>query len=225
MAKSNKDPNGTHEGTLGAGAGVEDRTAEDALVASLRAGSADALAALYQHYYREMVDLARKYVHHPTVAEEVVQDTWAAIIKGIGSFEEKCSFKTWAFRILANKAKRRYRRESRFSAIKRLLGLGASGDKASPFDSAGSWATPVERWLETPEQLLLRKEFLRELHEFLASLPARQRQVFLLRDVEGWSPEKVCESLGLTRGNQRVLLHRARAAIYRWYSSKTRGST
>ena len=197
-------------------------SADDAVLAALRRGEPWALSSVYLRHYREMVDLARRYVHHPGAAEEVVQDTWAAVIEGIGRFEGKCSFKTWAFRILANKAKRRHRRESRLSAIKRLLGLGITVERSSHFDSSGSWAKPPERWLETPEQMLLSKELRREMDRFLASLPARQRQVFVLRDVEGWSSEKVCESLGISAGNQRVLLHRARSAIYGWYTSRIR---
>jgi len=222
MAESKRIPGSAHEHASGANASVQKEADEDALVALLRGGSADALALLYSRHYREMVNLARRFVHHPAAAEEIVQDTWTAIIEGIGKFEGKSSFKTWAFRILANKAKSRYRRESRYSAIKRLLGLRTSGDTPSRFDSSGSWAKPMERWLETPEQMLLSKEFQREMDEFLASLPARQRQVFVLRDVEGWSSEKVCESLGISAGNQRVLLHRARSAIYGWYTSRIR---
>lgn len=222
MGESNTHRRGTHEHASGVGAEVQKGTAEDALITSLRAGSADALAALYLLYYREMVELARSFVHNPGAAEEIVQDTWAAIIKGIGKFEGKCTFKTWAFRILANKAKSRYRRESHLSAIKRMLGLGSTGDRPSSFNSVGSWAKPAERWLESPEEMLLSKEFHGEMDAFIASLPVRQRQVFVLRDVEGWPAEKVCETLGLSAGNQRVLLHRARTAIYRWYTSKIR---
>lgn len=222
MGESNKDPNGTHEHASSADAGVRKECDEAALVASLRAGSRDALAALYLLYYPEMVVLTRSFVHHPGSAEDIVQDTWAAVIEGLGRFEGKCSFKTWVFRILANKAKKRHRRDSRLSAIKRLLGVGATGDRPSSFDSRGSWAKPVERWLESPEQMLLSKELHREMDKFMASLPVRQCQVFVLRNVEGWPAEKVCEKLGLSAGNQRVLLHRARTAIYRWCNSKIR---
>ncbi len=177
---------------------------------------------MYSRYYHEMVEVAVAYVHDRASAEDIVQDTWAAVIEGLGRFEGKCSFKTWVFRILANKAKKRHRRDSRLSAIKRLLGVGATGDPPSCFDSRGSWAKPVERWLESPEQTLLSKELHREMDKFMASLPVRQCQVFVLRDVEGWPAEKVCEKLGLSAGNQRVLLHRARTAIYRWCNSKIR---
>jgi len=184
MAESKRVPGITSENASGDNASVEKEAGEDALVASLRAGSPEALTATYLSYYDEMVDLARRYVHHPGAAEEIVQDTWAAVIEGLERFEGKCSFKTWTFRILVNKAKSRYRRESRFSAIKRWLGMRNQGDLPPRFDAAGSWARPVERWLETPEQKLLTEEFRREMDEFLASLPTRQLRVYVLRDVE-----------------------------------------
>jgi RNA polymerase sigma-70 factor (ECF subfamily) len=177
---------------------------------------------MYSRYYREMVERAVAFLHDRASAEEVVQDTWAAIIEGIDGFKGNGSFKSWAFKILTNKAKRRFWRESRFSAIKSFFRSQSGSDDHVPFDHSGSWVRPPARWQVAPEEMLISDEFRQEMKQFVASLPSRQRKVFVLRDIEGWSSERVCESLGISAGNQRILLHRARAAIYRWYTSRGR---
>lgn len=196
--------------------------AYDTVLAGLRRGEPWALTSMYSRYYHEMVDLASAFLHDRASAEEVVQDTWAAIIEGIEGFKGKGSFKNWAFKILTNKAKRRYWRETRLSAIKSFFRFQSRSDEHFAFDPLGTWIEPLERWQVAPEEKLISDEFRREMQEFVASLPSRQRKVFVLRDIEGWTSEKVCQSLAISAGNQRILLHRARAAIYRWYSAKVR---
>ena len=197
-------------------------SADDGALAALRRGERWALSSMYSRYYREMVERAVAFLHDRASAEEVVQDTWAAIIEGIDGFKGNGSFKSWAFKILTNKAKRRFWRESRFSAIKSFFkSQSGSGDHLH-FDPSGSWVRPPARWQAAPEEMLISDEFRQEMNQFVASLPSRQRKVFVLRDIEGWPSEKVCGSLGISAGNQRILLHRARAAIYRWYTSRAR---
>jgi RNA polymerase sigma-70 factor (ECF subfamily) len=149
-------------------------------------------------------------------AEEAVQDTWIAVLRNLHRFEGRSTFRTWVFRILVNRARTLAAREGwtlPFSA------LGGSGPQEGPavsrvqFDAAGAWATPPASWAGLPEYRLLARESMDLLREAIEALPPAQRTVLRLRDVEGWSSEEVCGALGLTPGNQRVLLHRARTGI------------
>ncbi|HTV54460.1 MAG TPA: RNA polymerase sigma factor [Terriglobia bacterium] len=223
MAESNRVQGARDEFASAADGKVQKEARGDPLVALLQAGRPEALACLYTRYYREMLVLARRYMQDLAVAEDLVQDTWTAIIEGIEKFKGKCSFKTWAFKILSNKAKSKRRRECRLSAIKLLLGLQSERSKNTQFRTSVFTNDRVDRWSTTPEELMLAQEFREEMHKFVASLPPRQYQVYVLRDIEGWSPESICDFLGISNGSQRVLLHRARSAIYEWYSARTRG--
>ncbi len=220
MAKTDDRLQSVPELTRAAGAQISHKGEGDLVVAALQAGDRDTLTLCYSAYYREMVNQAMIYVHSRAAAEEVVQDTWTAVIESLPTFKGHCSIKTWVFRILVKKATRSWRRESRLAAIKRVLSPGVGG---APFDSAGSWASPPKRWSQTPEELLLLGEFRREFQTFVASLPSRQRQVFIATEIEGDPLEKICELLGITAGNGRILLHRARVAIHRWYASRIQG--
>ncbi|MFC6086611.1 RNA polymerase sigma factor [Sphaerisporangium aureirubrum] len=185
---------------------------DDVVVAALRAGDETMFAALLDTWSRGMLRVARTYVSTADSAEEVVQDTWLAVIGAIDAFEGRSSLKTWIFRIVVNTAMKRGVRESRTvpwsTAFEHdaappdmpLLTPGASG--AGP---------PVPR--HTPEGEALAAEFRAEVAAALAGLPARQRSVIVLRDMEGCTSDEVCEILDLTPANQRVLLHRARVAV------------
>lgn len=223
MAESNRIEGKTGRTASATARKVQQEAGGGSLVALLQAGSPEALACLYTRDYREMLALARSYVQDLAAAEDLVHDTWTAIIEGIAKFKGKCSFKTWAFKILSNKARTIRRRESRLAAIKLLLGLQSEENKNAQFRTSDSCNNRVERWPATPEELMLSQEFLQDIRKFIASLPLRQRQVYVLRDIEGQPPQSVCELLGISDGNQRVLLHRARAAIYEWYSARTQG--
>jgi RNA polymerase sigma-70 factor, ECF subfamily len=191
---------------------------ELALVASLRDGDERAFAELVDRHGAGMLRLARIYVRDRAVAEEVVQEAWISVFRGIERFEGRSALRTWLFRIVANLARTRAVREARsvpFSAVaaqdegpsvapERFRG---SGDRW-----AGHWAVPPEEW-GRPEQELLSSETRVLIAEAIEALPDTQRQVITLRDVEGWSAEEVCNVLELSGTNQRVLLHRARTKV------------
>ena len=192
---------------------------EDDLRIRLQAGDEAAFRELVARHDRAMRRLARSYVQTVAAADEVVQETWLAVIRGLARFEGRSSLKTWIFRILVNRAQSRGARERRvvpFSAL-----LSESEDPTVDPDRflgpghpvAGYWSQTPHRFFELPEERLLAEEAVALIAEAIAGLPERQRRVIELRDVEGWESEEVCDSLGLSPANQRVLLHRARAAV------------
>lgn len=197
-------------------------SAEDLrLVEALKAGDEAAFASLVGRYYAPLLRLAMVYVKSRAVAEEVVQDTWVGVLRGLERFEGRSSLKTWIFRILANTAKTRAEREGRtipFSAV----AVGEEREPAVDPDRflgpghptwAGHWNENPRPWEDLPEERLLSHEVRARIEEAVEALPATQRTVIRLRDVEGFSSEEVCTILGLTEANQRVLLHRARSKV------------
>ena len=193
---------------------------EDALlVEGLRARDEAAFAAVMRMYGRGMLRVAEMYVSSRAVAEDVVQEAWVGVLRGIGRFEGRSSLKTWLYRIVANTAKTRGVRESRsvpFSS------LGDDGDEgtvdADRFLGSGDrfpghWAVPPQAW--APEGRLLADETLGVVERAIDKLPPAQRAVITMRDVQGFTSEEVCNALDLTETNQRVLLHRARAKVRR----------
>jgi len=194
---------------------------EERLLRDLRDGDEAAFAMLVERYHSPLTRLARVYVRDRAVAEEVVQETWLGVIRGIERFEGRSSLKTWIFRILANTAKTRGERERRTIPFSALDGNGnqeAAVDPERFLDSdhprwAGHWATPPPSWDGMPEERLVAKETLACIEKAIDLLPAAQAQVIALRDVEGWSSGEVCALLGLSEGNQRVLLHRGRSKV------------
>jgi RNA polymerase sigma-70 factor, ECF subfamily len=195
---------------------------ERRLVAALRRGEEDAFLTLVNRYGATMLRVAQSHVRTRAVAEEVVQETWMAVLTGIERFEERAALKTWLFRILTNRAKTRGERERRTVPFSSLAPEAEddepalSPDRFLPADHdrwPGHWAANPRDWREVPEERLLAGEALERVQRAIDLLPVRQRQVITLRDVEGWSAEEVCAALGLREGNQRVLLHRARAKV------------
>jgi len=194
---------------------------ERQLCAALRRGDEDAFMALVERYHAPLRRLALTYVRSAAVAEEVVQDTWLGVLRGIQTFEGRSSLKTWIYRILTNTAQTRGMREARSVPVSSLA-LDTDDPSVDPdrfFDQehrwGGHWASPPSRWDELPEEHLLGRETLDAVSAAIEVLPPAQRQVIVLRDVEGWPPEEVCSLLELSEGNQRVLLHRARSAVRR----------
>jgi RNA polymerase sigma-70 factor (ECF subfamily) len=194
-------------------------TDDHELVQRLRDGDEMAFAELIDRYGAMMLRVAQMYVRDRATAEEVVQETWLAVLNGIERFEERSSLKTWLFRILTNRAKTRGQRDGRMIPFSALAGEAAESDEASVSpdrflgpDSArpGAWAAPPVGW---PEERLLEKETLDVIEMAISELPDAQREVILLRDVDGWDPMEVSDALGITDGNQRVLLHRARSKV------------
>lgn len=185
------------------------------LVAGLRAGDEATFARLLDAWSASMTRLARSYVSTRDSAEEVVQDTWLAVIQSIGSFEGRSSLKTWIYRILVNQAKNRGVRERR-TVPESDLPAGRTVDPARFQDAdgpyPGHWREFPAPW-PTPEGAVLAGEVRRVIDDVLDTLPDRQRTVLALRDVDGHSSEEVCAMLEISAANQRVLLHRARAAV------------
>jgi RNA polymerase sigma-70 factor, ECF subfamily len=188
------------------------------LLAALRAGDEEAFAILVTRHHATLKRVARAYVSTDAVAEEVVQETWLAVIAGIDRFEQRASLKTWIFHILANKAKTRGVRERRMVPFASLAGAedqpAVAPERFQRDGDAwpGHWATPPRPW-EDPERRLASLEAREHLRAAIAALPATQQAVLTLRDVEGLEAEEVCELLDVSAGNQRVLLHRARAKV------------
>ena len=183
------------------------------LVARLRAGDQVAFATVVRQWSPAMLRVARVHVRTHASAEEVVQEAWLAVVRGLDGFEGRAQLRTWVFRILVNVARRRGRTENRMNA--ELSGPtvdpGRFRDDDDPYP--GHWradAAPAD-W--GPEPVLLAAEFRAVLEKALGELPERQRAVVELRDVHGFDCEEVCQLLELTPANQRVLLHRGRAKL------------
>jgi len=186
---------------------------------ALRAGDEEAFAALVREYHASLVRVARMYVLTLAAAEEVAQETWLAVLNGLSRFESRSSLKTWIFRILTNIAKTRAVRDGRtlpFSALQDPARVPEAAVDADRFLDPehprwpGHWALKPEPW---PEEALVAGETRERLAEAIEALPATQRAVISLRDVEGWTSEEVRNALDLSETNQRVLLHRARSKV------------
>jgi RNA polymerase sigma-70 factor, ECF subfamily len=177
------------------------------LLSRLQNGDEDAFVELVARFHGPMLRVARAMLPSPAVAEDVVQDTWMAVVRGIERFEGRSSLKTWLFRILANRARSAGTRERRDP-----LPAGPAVDPAR-FDDAGAWLYPVVPWEEQAEERLDAARWAPVVRSALDGLPPRQREVVTLRDVEGLSSDEVCDVLGLSRGNQRILLHRGRSRL------------
>jgi RNA polymerase sigma-70 factor, ECF subfamily len=198
------------------------RPGEARLVRSLRAGDEAAFVAIVERYHGALVTLALPYVREQSVAEEVAQETWLAVLQGIGRFQQRSSFQTWLFKILTNRAKTHGRREAR-SVPMSSLGSGEEAGEASvdqdrfrpqgASQRPGGWADPPRSWANGPEQLLLATEARGLILEVISALSASQRAVITLRDIEGLTAQEACEVLELSDANQRVLLHRARSKV------------
>ncbi len=193
-----------------------------ALVAALRDGDERAFATIVAQLHGPLLRLARLYVPTSAAAEEVVQETWLGVFRGLDRFEARATFRTWVFRIATNRAMTRGRRERRDIPLSALLdpteGPGGPAVDLERFLApgeqwAGHWAVPPERWAPDAATHLLAKETRALIAAALESLAPAQRIVMTLRDVEGWSTDEVCAALEITAGNQRVLLHRARSRV------------
>ena len=179
------------------------------LLARLRDGDESAFVGLVGRYQGSLLRVARTFVPNDAVAEEVVQDTWMGVVRGVDRFEGRSSFKTWLFRILVNRARTSGVREHRHVSVD-LSEPAVSPDR---FNGAGAWAEPVTPWESDSDDRLVAAAWGPVLREAVDALPDRQRDVVLLRDVEGLPSEDVCDVLGISDGNQRVLLHRGRSRL------------
>ena len=193
-------------------------TIDDELLDALRSGDERAFADLVDRHSPAMLAVARRYVATREVAEDVVQDTWLALLKGIDGFEGRSTLRTWLFRVLVNIAKTRGVREKRTVPFDTSVDVAKSTVHPDRFQSAadrwpGHWARFPQVWVDTPERNLLATETRDLVRAALDALPQQQRLVVALRDVEGCDSSEVCTLLDLTMANQRVLLHRGRARI------------
>ncbi|HEX9597772.1 MAG TPA: sigma-70 family RNA polymerase sigma factor [Gaiellaceae bacterium] len=183
------------------------------LVQRLRAGDEEAFIELIRELNPSLLRVARMFVPTLALAEDVVQETWLAVLNGIDRFEGRSSLKTWIFRILTNTAKTRGERERRsvpFSTLDPEEGGFEPAVERSRFTGTGHWAVLPRAW---PEDRLLANETRSMIERAIERLPPSQRTVITLRDVEGWTADEVRNALELSETNQRVLLHRARAKV------------
>ena len=199
---------------------IDTRAADEAeLLARLRDGDERAFEMLVDRHYGTMLAVARGYVKSRAVAEEVVQEAWLGVLKGLDRFEGRSSLRTWIIRIVANIAQTRGAREARSVPLSSLAPEGEEApvdpDRFRGRDDAfpGHWRAYPSDWRALPEHALLGRETLELVMAAVSELPPAQRQVIVLRDISGLSSEEVCEALDISGGNQRVLLHRARSRV------------
>jgi RNA polymerase sigma-70 factor, ECF subfamily len=192
------------------------------LIGSLRAGDEAAFVTLVQRYNAGMIRLARIYVKDGSVAEEVAQEAWLGVLRGLEGFRARSSLKTWIFRIVLNCARSRAVREQRsipFSAASEAMSEGAepavdSSRFRGPDDPYyGGWMSFPPSWGQAPEQRVLSREVRQLIAAAVDQLPPAQREVVVMRDVQGWTSEEVCQLLHVSESNQRVLLHRGRSKL------------
>jgi RNA polymerase sigma-70 factor (ECF subfamily) len=199
--------------------GVDD---ERRLIDALQRGDEAAFVTLIERYHTRLVRLAQAYVSSRAVAEEVAQETWLGVLKGISQFEGRSSLKTWLYSILTKRARTRGQREGRSVPFADLSRADAEGDESAvdpdqflppSHEYAGWWSRQPQSWDTVPESRLLAQETRTKIDDAISALPPSQRSVITLRDIEGWASAEVCEALGITEANQRVLLHRARSKV------------
>ena len=181
------------------------------LLARAQAGDADAYLALHRRFHRPMLAVAARFTGDASAADEVVQEAWEAILRGLEAFEGRSRLSTWIFAIVANKARSRHRKEHRtlpFSAFEE-----PDEQHGSRFDAAGHWVASPAPWTRRPDDIVADRQLAAKVWELLDHLPEQQRAVVLLRDVHGQDAKDVCNLLGLTETNQRVLLHRGRLRL------------
>jgi RNA polymerase sigma-70 factor, ECF subfamily len=180
------------------------------LVARLQAGDEQAFVTLVDLYHAPLLRLAATFVPSRAVAEEVVQDTWLGVVRGIHRFEGRSSLKTWLFRIVVNRARTTGVRERRETPTDQPEQPAVPSER---FNAAGGWASPPTPWSDDAEERIVAGQTARKVARHLDLLPERQRQVVVMRDFEGLPATEVCSVLGITEANQRVLLHRGRSRL------------
>jgi RNA polymerase sigma-70 factor (ECF subfamily) len=205
--------------TIDEGAGAPAVPDDIEMVAALRRGDEDVFATLVEHYHGSMLRVALHYVSDTAHAEDVIQETWLGVLQGLDRFAGRSSLKTWIFHILTNIAITHGRRQRRTIPLSTLepVADGTATPAVDPehFTPEGHWRGMPQRWSDVPEARFLAAETREHIRAAIAALPPRLQQVIQLRDVEGWSAEETCAVFGISDGNQRVLLHRARAQVRR----------
>jgi RNA polymerase sigma-70 factor (ECF subfamily) len=191
-----------------------------AVVAALRAGDGATFAALVDRYHAPLLRFAGQYVRGREVAEDVVQATWLGLLESLDRFEGRASLKTWIFRIALNIARTRGRKEARSIPFSAFAPVDDDDPAVAPerFQGAngwfpGHWATKPAAWAGSPEERALSSETRQRVRAAIDDLPPAQREIIVLRDVEGLTADEACNLLGISSTNQRVLLHRARSKV------------
>ena len=205
--------------------GVQQRTAvevdESELIDRLLSGDEDTFSDLLQKHYSAMIRLASVYAKDRSHAEEIVQETWLSVLNGLERFQARSSLKTWIFSILVNQAKTYAKREGRWIQYSTMIDPDTGGPSvpverfydSSREELAGRWARPPKNWDSNREEKLLGQETRALIESTMEKLPPSQREVLTVRDIEGCTSEEACNLFGLTKTNQRVLLHRARSKV------------
>ncbi len=195
------------------------------LVEQLRNGDESAFMSLVEQYQNSLLRLAQLYAPNRTVAEEVVQETWLGVLEGIHRFEGRSSLKTWLFSILTNRAKTRGQRENRYILFAEFWNPDSEEAEPSvdpqrfhPTDHPqlpGHWASGPTTWSAEIDAPVLSREIRECIQAAIETLPPSQHEVITLHDIEDFSSDEVCNVLGISETNQRVLLHRARCKVRR----------
>jgi RNA polymerase sigma-70 factor (ECF subfamily) len=195
-------------------------SADAELVGRLRSGDEAAFAGVVDEHHVTMIRIASFYVRDRAAAEDVVQETWLAVVRGIDRFDGRSSFKTWLYRILTNRAKTAGVRQGRVTPARMdsdgRQGPAVDGSRFLPPDHPqwpGHWASPPDAWPRELDDCAVAQEFMDVVTAAIATLPHAQATVVTMRDVEGWTAKEVCTAMALTEANQRVLLHRARTRL------------
>jgi RNA polymerase sigma-70 factor, ECF subfamily len=192
--------------------------AQNSELEALKAGDEAAFKSLIQRYHGPMLRLAMAYVRDRDVAEDVVQESWLMCLRSLDRFEGRSSLKTWILGIVMNVARARRRKESRILPFATLFRRDDSDSNRptvdpSRFGRDGMWQTRPQAWDNLPESKVLGDEALQKVKSAIQGLPPKQREVIVLRDVAGLDAEEVSGMLGISAANERVRLHRARAAV------------
>ncbi len=211
-------PAPTHEVSPAKGTGLSKEDTK--LIARLQQGDEQAFDELVNKHHSALIRVALGHVADREVAEEVVQDTWIAVIEGLNRFEGRSSLRTWIFGILIHKAKDRGVREKRHTTFSAFESFDEDDEAVDPsrFQQsgawAGHWAFPPQPWDDqTPEKLLSSQQAVNAMNQAIEALPANLKEVLILRDVEGVEAKEVCEILKITETNLYVRLHRARERV------------
>lgn len=214
---------------------LEKQREEREVIDALRKGNESSFILLVDRYHNSLLRIAILYVHDHALAEEIVQETWMSVLKGVKGFEGRSSLKTWIFKILNNIARTRWERENRSIPFSMLDDPEISGDEPSVDserflpsdhpDRPGGWAIPPKAWNLAPEEHLLAQEIKVCIQKTIDALPHNQQMVITMRDIEGWTSEEVCNVFQLSETNQRVLLHRARSKVRRALEKYFEGGT
>jgi len=186
-------------------------------LARLRQGDSAAYRVLVRRFHASLVRFAASIIGSHAQAEEIVQDSWLAVYSGVGRFEGRSSLVTWIFSIVVNRARTRVSREGRLVGLGALMEGTQPGERGVPFTEFkpdGHWVEVPKLWDElNPERIVGGRQLWDHVQRVIDILPAGQRAVILLRDMEGRDAEETCSLLEISPENQRVLLHRARSRI------------